>query len=68
MKHSKSRNDKDTWCPVCRTPALRQTSVRRDWKCRECGSRIPDQTLMRLIVDRVEIIRLNAEAAKAETS
>jgi ribosomal protein L37AE/L43A len=66
MRRSKSISDKDAWCPVCRTRALRQTSVRRDWKCRECGSRIPNQALMRLIVDRVEIIRLNAEEAKAE--
>jgi len=66
MRRSKSRRANDAWCPVCRTPALRRTSVRRDWKCRECGSRIPNQTLMRLIVDRIEIIRLNAEDAKAE--
>ena len=66
MRRSKLRSDKGAWCPVCRTPALRQTSVRRDWKCRECGSRIPDQTLMRLIVERVEIIRLNSEEAEAE--
>jgi len=67
MQRSKVRADKDTWCPVCRQRALRQTRVRRDWKCLECESRIPDRTLMRLIVDRVEIIRLNAEDAKAET-
>jgi len=66
MRRSKLRNDKGAWCPVCRTLALRQTSVRRDWKCRECGSRIPDQTLMRLIVERIEIIQLNFEEAEAE--
>jgi ribosomal protein L37AE/L43A len=67
MRRSKSRWDKDAWCPVCRTPALRKTSIRQDWKCRECGSRIPDQTLIRLIVERVEIIRLNAEEAETST-
>ncbi|MBW2493857.1 MAG: hypothetical protein JRE43_03820 [Deltaproteobacteria bacterium] len=67
MRHSRSGRANDAWCPVCRALALRRTNIRRDWKCRQCGSRIPDRTLMRLIADRVEIIRLSAEEAGARS-
>ncbi len=66
MRWSKRRRSGGAWCPVCRRPGLHQTSFCQDWKCRECGSRIPDETLMTLIAERFEIIRLKIAETEGE--
>ena len=51
----------DVWCPVCRGLEMRQTLLLGDWKCRACGSRIRNETLGELVVDRILRFQLEAE-------
>jgi ribosomal protein L37AE/L43A len=56
----RSRNHR-AWCPVCRTLELYPGSTGRFWRCRTCGSRIPDAALRHVLLNQLELIRLRAE-------
>jgi ribosomal protein L37AE/L43A len=57
---------KGVWCPVCRKLGLEQANFGPSWKCRNCGSRIPDDTLLTLIAEKIEIMRLKVAASEEE--
>ena len=54
MRFGKKKHVSAAWCPVCRRQDLHASATGFSWKCRSCGSRIPDATLKMLIVRRVE--------------
>ena len=66
VKWPKRRRDRGSWCPVCRRPGLHQPSTWQDWKCAACGSRIPHETLMCLIRERIEILQLRVAESEEE--